>query len=74
LRLKLAVYLKTQKATNIEINKLESNLVVIKLQDNGTRLYIIKDINRFKSIIILSKGLQPIKDIKEYKDKKIRKV
>jgi hypothetical protein len=31
LRLKLIVYLKTQKTTNIEINKLESNLVITKL-------------------------------------------
>jgi hypothetical protein len=31
LRLKLAVYLKAQRAANIEINKLEGDLVVTKL-------------------------------------------
>jgi hypothetical protein len=75
LRSKLVVYLKAQKITNIEISKLESDLVITKLQDGRTRLYIIEDINRFKSIIIFSERLQSIKDIKEYKDldKKIRK-
>jgi hypothetical protein len=73
LRSKLAVYLKAQRAADTEVSKLEGDLVVAKLRDGGTRPCIIKDVSGFKSMMMFSEGPQPIKDIKEYEDKKVGK-
>jgi insulysin len=68
LRSKLAVHLKAQRAADTEVSKLEGDLVVTKLWDDGTRPCIIEDVSGFKSMMMFSEGPQPIKDIKEYED------
>lgn len=72
LRSKLAIHLIAQATAPVvekdDSKTTEEETIVAKLPGNGTTPYVIKDVRAFKSMLQISRGPQPVKDISEFEE------
>lgn len=73
-RSKLAIHLVAQATAPVEKKKKDESATPSEdikfppLPGNGTTPYVIKDVRAFKSMLQISAGPQPVKDISEFEE------